>query len=430
VYNCSINAKSRFDCFHFLLLAYFFTLSADQLHVVLGGYTLRLNNLIACLLLAAVLIRWRTHLFSFPKWLAYSLLGVICTILASWILSPYPARCAFYFGWFILTLLCYVWLPYCMMKLWDPDRIFRIYQISFICVGLYGALQFVLSLVGIYDPFASQIVGEIVRPNAFCFEPSFYALYMTPYVFFYNTRFVLSPVKRSIFALLGVNVLYWISTSTTVFFAYGLFFSLLFFIPAVNYRRLVKLLFSFCLLVGALLVLFPIMFKHFFFKFFYSGWIAHHSFYERWMGIENGWKIFLQNPLFGVGLGGYPCYLMEAFLKGDNSFVFWGDSFRLGEVTNPLKMFEAMNVLTEVLGSLGLFGFCAFSFLFYHFFVRLKRALQIDHAQAYCWLISLCVTLFVLQFNQGLLRTYFWVHLALLAAYLDDLFRKSVRNPG
>ena len=414
----SVFSKTNF--FAWMLFLFFVTLHADQLNVVFGGYTVRLNNLIAFGLMLLVLMSLRGHILSINKWLAFPLLLITLSMMCSLILSPYKERCGLYLGWYGLTVLCYVLLPYWIMKFWDADKVFSLYQASFLCVGCYALLQLLLSFVGICDPFATQsLSGDIVRPNAFCFEPSFYALYMTPFVFFYNMRWLCQGSHNRL-GIFGVNILYLISTSTATFFAYGAFFLLLLMIPGVISRRKVfKFISIFCGCALVLSLLFPFLVKHFFLKFFFHGFMTHHSFYERWIGIENGWNIFIQHPLFGVGLGGYPPYLMDAYLRSDTTFSFIGMHALIGEVLNPVKMFEAMNVFTELLASLGIVGLCAFGSLLYGLFVQVKRTVESEKRTAYCWLVSMIVTLIVLQFNQGIFRTYIWVHLALLYAYLE-----------
>jgi hypothetical protein len=417
--------KNRIDLFAVLLLLYFMTLHADKLNCTVGGFTIRFNNVVAFLLIALLLIRFRFHLLPIHKKMAYPLVGIALSLLLSFIFSPYKQRCFFYLGWYGLTVLCYVLLPYLLVKMWDVKKVFTLYCFSFLCVGFYAALQLLMSFFGLHDPFADQYIkGDIVRPNACCFEPSFYALYMTPFVFMYNYHYLAafeSPFfifqKKKLWQLCFINILYLISTSTAVFFAYIAFFSLLF-LQKLNRKKMAKFILGFCCSAFALALIFPFMVRHFFLKFFFYGFMAHHSFYERFLGLVNGWTIFLRHPLLGVGLGGYPPYLMEAFLTSDPSFTFLKMHELIGEVSNPVKLFDAMSTSTELLASLGIVGAVAFSLLLLALFT-FKGGVGHDKYLASSLLISFAVTILVLQFNQGLFRTYIWTHLALTFGYLE-----------
>jgi hypothetical protein len=421
------------DFFLFLVFLYFFTLHADRLHVIVGGFTLRFNNFLAFLLLVMLLVRYRQNLFIFPKKLIYPLLGIVVSLILSYFASPYKNRCVFFIGWFGLTVLCYIWLPYFMIKLLDEEKILKFYCLSFVCVGCYAAFQLILSLAGIQDPFAKQFIApSIVRPNAFCYEPSFYALYMTPFVFLYNAHFVLAyeePFylfkKKSPLQAFFINLLYVLSTSTSVFFAYVLFFVFVFLFYRKNRKSLLKWLAAFCAFGGMLTLFSPFLIRNFFLKFFYSGFMAHHSFYERMVGLLNGWKIFCRHPIFGVGLGGYQPYLMEAYLKNDRHFTFVRMHQLTGSVPNPLKLFEAMSTSTELLASLGVMGCLAFGYLLLCIFNSISLFKKANAPMASSFLVSLAVTLCVLQCNQGLLRTYIWTHLALTFAYLEKKYVQS-----
>lgn len=410
-------------CGPFLFL-YLVTLHADQWSFILGGFTVRVNNLLAFVLIALLLTRFRFSSIALSKKVVYPLLWITVSLVLSLILSPYKQRCLFYFWWYGLTILCYLFLPYFLMRAWEAQKVFSLYCLSFICVGLYASFQVLLSLFGFQDPFVTQHITEyIARPNALAAEPSFYALYMTPFVFMYNYHFITAfeqPFfifrKKKVGQALWINALYLISTSGAVFFAYTIFCLI---VLVCHPKKVWKFLGGVC--GGALLLIwiFPFLGRHFFLKFFFNGFMSHHSFYERWIGIVNGWKIFLRHPFFGVGLGGYPSYLMEAYLKGDTAFTFLNIHHSIEEVQNPIKLFEATNVVTELLASLGLFGACALFSLLALVFLQAKKVLHYDKELVLSLLISVVMTLLILQFNQGLFRTYIWAHLALVFAFLS-----------
>ena len=378
----------------------------------------------------------RHRLLPLNKTLAYPLLAIALSLTLSAFLSPYRHRCFYYWGWYGFTLLSYVLLPYFLMKFWDERKILSLYCASFILVGTYATLQLLFSFFGLHDPFAQQyLFGNIVRANAFCYEPSYYALYMTPFVFLFNAFYLTenehvapSPLvlPRSIWSLLLVNSLYILTTSTSIFFAYMAFFGAALFFPAINRRRLISFFLMCTLMLTVLMSLFPFLAKHVFMKFFFQGFMSHHSFYERWVGLTNGWKLFLQHPFFGVGFGGYPSALMEAYLHGKREFLFLSPS--LVDAQNPLKLFEAMNVTTELLASLGVIGFSAFMWLLIAVFKEGFKKTTLSPLSS-PFLLSLMVTLFVLQFNQGLMRTYLWVHLSLAFAYFEKM-RNQMNDQG
>src|ERR1700733_11959037 len=274
-----------FNCFIFL---YFLTLHADQLGFTFLGYTIRVNNLIAFLLIVLFMIRFRSHLMSIDKKFALALLCIALSIALSLLFSPYKQRCLLFMCWYIGTLLCYVLLPYFMIKVWDIQKVFAYYCASFVCVGLYALMQLVFSCLNMNDPFAQQrIIQDIVRPNAFAYEPSFYALYMTPFIMMCNFHYLTSPQepffcfkKISLQKVVFFNFLFLVSTSTSALFSYGFFFLAFLFTPGLKtYRKkFFPLMISFSALLGLSYLIFPFIMRQFFLKFFTVGFMKHHSF--------------------------------------------------------------------------------------------------------------------------------------------------------
>lgn len=407
----------RFSMQRGLVFLYFVTLHADQLALPVAAGTIRLNNIIALLLSVLFLLRHRLKFFQIEGKLALALVWLILSLVLSTLFSPFHERALLFLGWFGFTLCCYFLLPYFLIKFYDTRTVVALYFASFLCVGLYAFLQLVLSCFHVIDPFVRQwITSSIARPNALSYEPSFYALYLTPFIVLCNTHFLMTPGESFIYPkrlsflkVCGINALYLISFSASAFFAYLIFFSCLLF--GFKFRkRVFWFCLGFALLILLFFVLFPELIQTFFLKFFIFGFMAHPSFYLRWWGIANGWTIFTENPFFGIGLGSFPPVLYSAYLNGNEKFRFFES--QLKEMTlPPLKYFEPTNVLTEVLASLGVFGAAAFGYLLFLFFSRARQAVP--------WALSLIVMLVLLQFNQGVLRTYIWVHLAICFALFD-----------
>ncbi len=254
-----------------------------------------------------------------------------------------------------------------------------------------------------------------MRPNAFAYEPSYYALYMTPFMVMANLSYLL---KKGICLghVCAINFLYLISASTSALFAYAIFFIVILFFQNLRKTALKHMSGAF-LFLTLLAVTFPSIAKNFFLKFFFQGFMSHHSFYERWVGIVNCWKIFLAKPFLGIGVGAIPPFLYSAFSSGDPKFIFIATPEDIARSSNPLKFFEPSNVATEILGSCGILGILAFAFLLFCYCAQAKKAYKEADAERKHWIllffVSGVVTLVVLQFNQGLFRTYIWAHLAL-----------------
>lgn len=427
-------ALRKLDGIVILLFLYFFTLHADALSIALGGFTIRVNNLLAFLLAFLALLRFRTRLFHLPRSLVYSLAFLGVSILLSLALSPYKTRCAVFFTWFAFIALCYVILPYFLAQVLDANRLFSLYLASFVLVGVYAACQFVFSCFGLQDPFAPQLIkGYWVRPNGFAYEPSYYALYMAPFISLVNFHYLTSPQtpffcfrRLSLPLTFCLNLLFLVSTSTSAFLFYPLFFVCLLFTPIVSKKRLLQFVLGFSGLALVAFFCLPFLMRTFFLKFFYGGLMAHNSFTARWEGIVQAWKVFTEHPLFGVGLGGYSSHLKEGWLSGRTQF---SDAYVINfllEGKRIDKFFEASNVLTEVLASLGLMGLFAFTLLLTSFFSLAKKAYSRAPTLTLNLVISILCMLGMMQINQGLLRTYTYAHFALCYALIHKL---SIEDP-
>ena len=129
--------------------------------------------------------------------------------------------------------------------------------------------------------------------------------------------------------------------------------------------------------------------------------------------------LFKENPIFGVGIGGVGPHLHKVLENGV-----------VATTLKEMEIHDPTNVFTEILASLGLVGLMVFGFLFYKYWILFKEVMQkslsltIDERRtAIALMLSLVCTLIVLQFNQGLFRSYIWVHAAITLSYLRSLQR-------
>ena len=348
-----------------LVWVYFVTLHADQLNAALGGFSLRLNNLIA-FGIVGLLILLR---FWCPIPLSRGMMAGVGLFMGSMFVSAMvgpeqgSTRALAFVGWGGMTLLCYFLLPMLLVVLLDELPLLKLYISSFLFVGAYALLQLLLSIVGFPDPFTGQRQGGWSRPNAFAYEPSYYALYMVPCAVILTVLFLLKSRQIAVSwrRLMAINVLLLVSTSSGAFAVYPLLWMLLLtfawsrsmrmrFPPLWPAVRILGLGGGGCLLF--LCAAFPSFAINYIFKVFTVG-MAHHSIWMRVEGIFRAWVLFLDHPFLGVGIGG-----VASHFYGD----YWETVLMTGEVGlagESIKNFEPTNVLTELLASLGLVGLLA-----------------------------------------------------------------------
>lgn len=433
------------DIFDLLLFFFFFTLHADKLNLAFGGFSLRLNNFVTFALVVGLFVRFQIRSFTFNKHLLIGLLAVGGSLCLSLLVSPYPKRCLFFFCWYGFTILCYVVLPYLLVSLFGEKKVLKAYIISFLAVGSYAILQLVLSVAKIQDPFCGQFIkdGWIVRPNGCAYEPSYYALYMTPFVMLVNFHYLANrtapffsfpPLQLK--HLLFVNFIYVVSTSTSTLFAYLVFFGVVFILSFTSRfhflkRAITRFFFGFLGILLACVVCLPFLMKRYFLKFFTKGFASHGSFLERWAMIQNAWDLFLEHPLLGIGLGGIPSYFYDAWIEGTQKYLFVWQGIFLSGGEASMKHFEPTNVITEILASLGIVGLLTFAFLIGTLFYYVRKNLNRAPITIINLAISVIVMLVVLQFNQSVFRTYIWTHFALCFALIERIgFQTNSQSPA
>ncbi len=402
-----LKVEKSVNLFYILVFLYFFTLSADLLSIKVVLYKVKLNHLISLSLF--VYLAAARKLFFIPRQILTSFLLILTSLLASLFFSVYLERSAGYVLIYFFNFLAYFLVPFNLIYQFDHQKIIRLYASSFVCVGAYALLQLTLSSLGVIDPFAVQSIGTLTRPNGFSYEPSYYALYMCAIVMFYNALHILGEKIKFSFLLL-LNALLLISTSTGAFLGYFAFFFLSLFFQLK--KKVLQVAASFSLFFILLFLCFPSIAKTYFLKFFYFGLFSHHSFVERWFGLVNAVKVFWQNPVFGVGVGGVGPYL---YLEKEGAYA---------STLQEVERYDPTNVFTEVLASLGVFGLLCFAFLGYQFFKAFKRFKNSELSPEIkrvgtALFLSLATTLIVLQCSQGLFRSYIWVQAAITLAYLN-----------
>lgn len=403
-----------------------------MLEIHFSAFSIKISRFLGITLFLSLFLSNCFRLIS--KTFFYCFLWILASFLISSCLSKAFLASLGGCGAGVIAYVCFFLVPINLIHLFGKEKILRLYFASFVCVGLHAILQPVLSFFGILEPFATQTIGtsNFVRGQSWLYEPSYYALFATPFVFFLNTRFMLSG-RPPLFYLLCANLFLLVSTSTGGFFSYCIYFFLclgLSFTPLVKRhfpilrKKTAYFLLSFLLCMGTLFLFLKHLFLHTFFKFFYFGLLMHWSFAERYEKIVECWEIFRSAPLFGIGLRNieYHLYTRAHF----EEVVPLNEGFEWREL---FQNYTASNTLMELLASLGIFGLSGFLMLII-VIIRLFCATLKDARVAleekkvlFSLLLSILVMLICLQFNQELFRNYVWAHMGISIGYLLQVRR-------
>lgn len=402
---------------------FFLTLSTDLIHIDISIFKLKLTHIIGLFTLLFIVSIRRRLFLQRNVFLCFSL--IFLSMVISSVFSVHSTRSLAYSFVWIFVFFAYFLSAVNLMQGLEENKLLKAYLASYYLIGSYAAAQFFCSIFGVILPFSVQNV-IFVRGSGFAHEASFYALYAIPIVSFINSQWLFSPKKSiGVLQVIFANLFLIVSTSTTALLSYLVFFGIAFCVSSLK-AKLIRWFSSIAIGFALVCCAFYEMFKHTFLKFFYAG-LVHESFQDRLKGITSAMKLFFQYPLFGVGLGGVGPYLaLQRFCPAYT-----------GEVTDAecvgLEPYNPTNVCTEILASLGLFGFLCFLALIVIIFrtirqvLRKKSLLPQERVNLLSFFISTAVMLVCLQVNQGLFRSYIWVHLGLgfgyALKYLNNLKR-------
>ena len=410
--------------FYLLLLLYFCTLSADVLHIKLLLFKGKLSILVGVMLFAIFFARFRV--LRLDKDFLIAAFACSCSMLLSMTKGYHWIACTTFLCFYLLNYLVFFVLPVNLFCVFKSDFLLKLYFSSFVIVGIYAAAQVLISVFGVYLPFANQRIMSLARGQGFSYEPSYYALYITPYAIFQTTKFFLQKKEaKKLKSMLGANFLLLVSTSTGCFFSYLALFTsvgLLKLTRIVRRIPLSKILFRGLLGSGLIFFLLwlinPLLISKGFLKFFYVGSGYHGSLQGRLDGIARFWSVFLDHPLIGAGLGGVTTYCAQ---KEGNDFSMLSSDL--------LNYNCAMNITTEILASLGIVGAVAMAIFLFALWRICQATLRYplteeERINAVAFIVSLCVMFFTLQFNSSIMRAYTWVHVGISVGYMKSLRAK------
>lgn len=309
------------------------------------------------------------------------------------------------------------------------SNLLKTYVTSFVVLSGFGLVQFAAAIVGI-DLLVAQwwIPGILPRVNGFSLEPSYYATYLITgwgmLAYMIEKKVALFPSRTLVIYFSIVSAALILSTSRMAILVIGLYFAFFFvrgiFISVVNLKIYPKFLLAVFVVIMTMMmffvgIAFTVGFGSLQFLLFGVGF-GSGSDYSSSMRIglmADTYQLFLDSPLIGYGLGGVW------------SQIGYSNGLPPGEATG-------MNVTVEILAASGLVGF-AFFVLYLGTIIKNvfsnHRSRHWVHGTLVALGVGLILIYIILQFNQGIMRVYFWNHLAIIAILHANLTHLRL-SPG
>ena len=300
--------------------------------------------------------------------------------------------------------------------------VFKWYIYSFLFVSLFGILQFILGILGFLPPFVTQwwVYGSLPRVNGFSYEPSYYATYLiTGWVILSYLAF---EGKIKIFSKKQIWIIYFIITISLILSSsrmgiliMGVWLLRYFFLfmkyllkGKVNVKYF-NILFTVAI-IGIIMLLFLFGNKNndFLLNGTGLGNTASHSVDAREKNLVNTFRVFLENPIYGVSLGGIAPAIAD----------FYNVSIQTQE---EAKNYEGQSVFVEALAASGIIGIIPFVIFILTIIlkpIKLSNLIKDNQLQSLLrsLVFSLIILFVILQFNQNILRPYLWFHIAILCS--------------
>lgn len=404
-----------------------------------GGFNFRANQLFCAIFFICVLllILKRELLVSWP--LSFSFL--LAWFLFIFIFIPNTSYFKFSIGyafWLFFSILLIFFTVQFFNNSHSVYKLIRGYLISFFLVALFGLFQFFSPLLHLGAPLITQwwFPGLLPRINGFSYEPSFFSTYLLMgwvlCAYFLKTKTYILSVKwlRIIFftetlaiilssSRMGVimMLLWWLQYPAL------LVFNLITLkINRINLRNTLYMVFLF--LISSVFILIFVDLQKISFLLAGTGLAgtASHSVTDRFSGASVLWDLFIKSPFIGYSLGGLPPAIGE--LKGI-----------IVNTTELVKENTGINVFMEILAASGVIGMIPILFYLYKLVrdpFRLSQKIE-DKFKKNILLGMIWAFLFelaILQFNQNILRPYFWIHIAVLSSLYCVVKKEINSNSG
>ena len=317
------------------------------------------------------------------------------------------------------------------------NKVLKLYLLSFVIMAIVGLVQFILPVLGFPPLFVKQwwIRDVLPRINGFSYEPSYYATYMLigwvifRILFKYRKDYFKEYDRDILISFILITSAMIISSSRMGILMIAVFEMLNLGRKILKVMRTTRLTkrairnFGYGAIGFAILILIIVIINNYFYDltFLLQGTglfgTANHSFAERFKGMIDTFTVFTKSPIIGYGLGGV--YTEVAALNGFDIY-----SVAVQDVGSVL------NVFLETLAATGLIGFIFFVKYIYTLISKpIKLILpKIDSSKKVIMLalvLSLIFELFILMFNQNILRMYLWINIAMVSLCFYN-FKKNI----
>ncbi len=406
------------------------------LNLTIGGMSVRFTMIMQiCFVLGNLLslgFNRQVHSSQIIMPLSFQWLILWTIFLVLW--TPQTYDLGFSIG-YTMWLLLSVFFVFCAVQYFsdNPQQVWqmlRFYLNIYVLVAAFGLLQFVVGLAG-YNLLVTQwwIEDRLPRLNGFSYEPSYYATYLITgwgmLAWMVERRVSLYSVRYTQIAFAIMSLALFLSSSRMaiiVVAAYAAYYFLknlfkIFFTFKIDVRYL-KVVVA-CVIVSLLILSAVVLttgFGSLKFLLFGTGiaGTADHSTSNRVGQFQETLNLFRESPIVGYGLGGVWSYIAARH------------SLPVGDVTG-------MNITAEVLAATGLLGFPFFVIFIYVLITKSFSFLRRNDIHAELLAASglgFILLFLILQFNQSILRVYFWNHIAIMAVLYHHVSRTRTVTGG
>lgn len=306
----------------------------------------------------------------------------------------------------------------------------RAYLTVFVFVASFGLLQFVAGVFGV-DLLVRQWwkAGLLPRLNGFSYEPSYYATYLITgwgmLAWMIERRIYIFKRYTTYMAFGIVSAAIVLSSSRMAILIIGIYFLYYFAkesLPILTQFRVRKSVLKIVAAVAVAGVLFSGLvvatsgLASLQFLLFGTGLAgsADHSATMRIDQLDDTISLIKDSPFIGYGLGGVVSYI--ARMNGQD-----------------LEDTTGMNITAEVFAASGLFGFVFFvlfiaTIVWSCFRFLNKRDVLANHLAAAG--VGFILLYLILQFNQNIMRVYFWNHVAVISVLYCQVNLQRMKLAG